>query len=217
MSQSLPVLPWTQRAAARLLLCILLGALAGYLCPSPDFWVNGLVGWDVGATTLFLIHLVVICTSDVEVSRQRAASWDPGRFTVWLLVCAGCLFSLVASLVMIGDHPPEVPKQTIIPLCLWAVMASWFLTHSAYTLRYAHLYYRGDDVGGLEFPGGQPPDDLDFAYFAFTVGMAFQVSDVCVSDRLIRRNTLLHGLISFIFSTAILALCLNLIFGHLAG
>jgi hypothetical protein len=51
-------------------------------------------------------------------------------------------------------------------------------------LRYAHLYYRDDEegIGGLEFPCEAAPSYFDFAYFSFTVGMCFQVSDVVVSE-----------------------------------
>jgi len=42
------------------------------------------------------------------------------------------------------------------------------------TLRYAHLFYSGQSSsGGLAFPEEQRPDDLDFAYFALTLGMCF--------------------------------------------
>jgi len=84
-------------------------------------------------------------------------------------------------------------------------------------LRYAHLYYRGDreGTGGLEFPGKREPDDLDFAYFAFTIGMCYQTSDVTISSYAIRRTVLVHAIISFAYNTAILALALNLIFGLL--
>jgi len=94
---------------------------------------------------------------------------------------------------------------------------SWLVTHTAFTLRYAHLYYRGGpaDEGGLEFPGDDKPDDFDFAYFAFTIGMCFQVSDVAVTDRHIRRTALLHSLMSFAYNTVIIALVLNLVMGHL--
>lgn len=86
-----------------------------------------------------------------------------------------------------------------------------------HALRYARLYYRDDGAGegGLEFPGKEPPDDFDFAYFSFTIGMCFQVSDVSVSSRLIRRTVLVHSLVSFLYNTAILALALNLVFGRL--
>ncbi len=92
---------------------------------------------------------------------------------------------------------------------------SWALTHTAFTLRYAHLYYREDaeGVGGVEFPGGARPSYFDFAYFAFTIGMCFQVSDVAVSSPQIRRAVLLHATLSFLYNTAILAFVLNLAFG----
>ena len=91
---------------------------------------------------------------------------------------------------------------------------SWTLTHTAFTLRYAHLYYREDDegIGGVDFPGGAMPTYMDFAYFAFTVGMCFQVSDVQVTSHQIRRAVLLHATMSFLYNTAILAFVLNLVF-----
>ena len=84
-------------------------------------------------------------------------------------------------------------------------------------MRYAHLYYRDDaeGEGGLKFPGEHKPDDYDFAYFAFTIGMCFQVSDVLVTSRQIRRSVLFHAVISFAYNTVILALVLNLLFGIL--
>ena len=96
-------------------------------------------------------------------------------------------------------------------------MTAWVLTHTSYTLRYAHLYYREDSegVGGVEFPGNAAPDYFDFAYVAFTIGMCFQVSDVIVTSRNIRRTILSHAILSFAYNTAILALSLNLLTGML--
>ena len=97
-----------------------------------------------------------------------------------------------------------------------AVAGSWLLVHTAFTFHYAHLYYREDEtLGGLDFPGGEEPDDLDFAYFAFTIGMTFQTSDVEVSERGLRRTVLRHAMLSFVFNTAILALAVSLLFGRL--
>jgi len=75
-------------------------------------------------------------------------------------------------------------EALLVVLCQAAVVSAWCVTHTAYTLRYAHLYYRDDDgggEGGLTFPGDRAPDYFDFAYFAFTVGMCFQVSDVVIT------------------------------------
>jgi uncharacterized membrane protein len=102
-----------------------------------------------------------------------------------------------------------------------AVAEAWLLVHTIFTLRYAHIFYDNDaaaggDTGGLEFPGHDPePDYLDFAYFAFTIGMAAQTADVAIPGRRQRRTALLHSLISFGFNTAIVALSVGAIGGLL--
>ena len=47
-------------------------------------------------------------------------------------------------------------------------------------------------------------------YFALVIGMTCQVSDVAVTSREIRRTAAAHGLVSFVFNTAVLALTINL-------
>jgi uncharacterized membrane protein len=104
-------------------------------------------------------------------------------------------------------------------ICVSGIILSWFLVHTTYTVHYAHQYYDtapGDttkDARGLEFPGDEAPDYIDFAYFAFVIGCCFQVSDVEVSSRIIRRSVLLHQLISFGLNTFVVALTINLIAG----
>jgi len=48
-------------------------------------------------------------------------------------------------------------------------------------------------------------------FFSFVVGMTFQVSDVQVTDKKLRRLALLHGIIAFIFNTIIVALTISVI------
>ena len=89
--------------------------------------------------------------------------------------------------------------------------------HTAYTLRYAHLYYRDDHdgVGGLTFPGNAAPTYFDFAYFAFTIGMCFQTADVSITSRRFRRAVMAHAVLSFAYNTTILATAVSLIVGFL--
>jgi uncharacterized membrane protein len=105
-----------------------------------------------------------------------------------------------------------------LPIWLAAVSGAWLLNHTSWTLHYAHLYYRADNVvGGLVFPGDEPPDDMDFAYFAFTIGMCAQTSDVVINDRVLRRSALFHAVQSFGFNTTVIALMLNVVYGLLSG
>ena len=59
---------------------------------------------------------------------------------------------------------------------------------------------------GHEFPEEKAPDYLDFAYFSFVIGMTFQVSDVVITSRDIRRQVLVHGLLAFALNTFVVAL-----------
>ena len=98
-------------------------------------------------------------------------------------------------------------------LALAGIVLSWVLTHTVYALRYAHLYYREPEAMGLEFPGGKAPCDMDFAYFAFTLGTTFATSDVEVLSTRLRWTVVWHSVLSFFFNGLIIVLALNTITG----
>lgn len=78
-------------------------------------------------------------------------------------------------------------------------------------LEYARLYYEGEVDGGIDFNQDEPPAYRDFAYVAFTVGMTSQVSDTALQSTDLRSTAMRHGLLSFLFSTGILAAGINVI------
>ena len=178
-----------------------------------------LSGWDCGALVMLLLAWRIILTSGAPTTRTRAAADDPGRTAVYVLVLltSGSSLLATAALVHRAQSMPGGEGDALVLLSIANVTLCWALTQTAFALRYAHLYYRGDAAGGIEFPGGKPPAYLDFAYFAFTVGMTFQVSDTAVSIALIRHTVLLHGVLSFIYNTAIIAFVLNVIFNFAGG
>lgn len=98
-----------------------------------------------------------------------------------------------------------------------SMLLSWFLVHTTFAIRYAHIYYGDSEedadthAGGLEFPKEKKPDFIDFAYYSFTLGMTFQVSDVEIGSRKMRRLSLLHALFSFAYNAAIIAFTVNII------
>jgi uncharacterized membrane protein len=66
----------------------------------------------------------------------------------------------------------------------------------------------------MAFPGGEAdPDYWDFVYFSFVVGMTSQVSDVAITSKVIRRTATVHGIVSFMFNAALLALTVNIAAG----
>jgi len=174
------------------------------------------IAWDAGAVTLLLVTWSVIGRATPESTRKWAAIDDPGQVFAIVIDLVGSAISFAAALLLLG-HQQLAAAPAAVWLVIVAVASSWALMHTGFTVRYAHLYYRDDGgVGGLAFPGTADPDYLDFAYYAFVVGMTFQTADVSITDRSIRRLTLVHGMLSFGFNTLILALAVNLIFGKLA-
>jgi len=83
-----------------------------------------------------------------------------------------------------------------------------------FALHYAHEFYDETAGRGMAFPGDDPhPDYLDFIYFSFVIGMTSQVSDVAITSKLIRRTATAHGVVSFLFNAALLALTVNIAAG----
>ncbi len=212
---------WDPRSAlGRVILAATLGVAVGASLSGALSWALRVVaGWDAGSGVLLVMIWLLILAGDPVTTRCRAASADPGRTAVWIIVLGASALSLFAGAGLMRHAKRIAPdaESLLVLLSLVAVISAWLLTHTSFTLRYAHLYYRDDDEGegGLAFPGDRKPDDSDFAYFAFTIGMCFQVSDVTVSSPQIRRAVLAHALLSFAYNTVILALALNLLFGLL--
>ncbi|QKG58301.1 DUF1345 domain-containing protein [Hymenobacter sp. BRD128] len=205
-------------ASGRLLVALLMGAIAWWLTPLHyQPLARLLIGWDsFGLISLALIWIGMY-TADADRIRAVAAAEDLSRAVSFVFVLVAASASLLAVVVLLstshGLGPAAMARH--IALSILAVGTAWLLVHTVFTLRYAHIYYDanpdGSDVGGLVFPGNDQlePDYLDMAYFSFVVGMTAQTADISISGREIRRLALLHGLISFGFNTALIALVIS--------
>lgn len=212
-------LPATLRLAAGIVVGVGTWAL------SPAHYSNLIrliIGWDAFGLTALALIWVAMNTADAARIRAVAAKEDLSRLLSFVFVLVAAAASLLAVVLLLRTTHNLPPGQLVrhIALSGVAVAASWLLVHTVFTLRYAHMYYDagpdGNDVGGLDFPGKEEePDYLDIAYFSFVVGMTAQTADVAISGRSIRRLALLHGLISFVFNTALVALVINGVAGIL--
>ncbi|HEX8328625.1 MAG TPA: DUF1345 domain-containing protein [Hymenobacter sp.] len=211
-------------AKYRLLIGLGLGAAAWALAPAgEDALSRSVAAWDVYAASTLLIIAAAMFTADAATIRKVANGEDLGRVLAFVFVLVSAVASLLAVVALLGtlDSMSRAALTRHVALCVAAVLESWLLVHTVFTLHYAHIYYdadeqRGGDTGGLEFPGQDPePDYLDFAYFAFTIGMAAQTADVTIPGRRQRRTALLHAIISFGFNTAIVTLSISAVGGLL--
>lgn len=212
----------------RVILAILAGLLTfGLLRATGDrihLPAQIIITWNGFAFTSLLLAWREFFVSDPAVVIRTAKLQDSSRALIFLFVIIAAFASLFAvGVLLAGAKTVTGPRLTLqLLLAITTVACSWLLVHTLFALRYAHLYYTIDgnedvecDGSGLEFPGEKRPDYLDFAYFSFVIGMTCQVSDVQVSERAIRRLSLLHGVLSFLYNTVILALSINIASGLL--
>jgi uncharacterized membrane protein len=209
-------------SAPRRLAMVLLIGVASYLLL--EHWVPAqtrlLIGWNLGAVTYLGLAWVTVARADPTMTRIRAQTHDQSGYVIFLLIVTAASASFVAIGFLVGDIKgmPFWQRTEHLILSVTALLLSWLLIQTLFGFHYARLYYSHhpgatEHWGGLKFPGDKEPDYLDFAYYSFVVGMTSQVSDVAVLTRRMRRLTLVHGVLSFVYNIAILAMSINIIGG----
>lgn len=176
-------------------------------------WGRALMtGFDIAAL-VFLASLWPLLDDDVADLRQRAKDNDANR--AGLLALTALVTAVI--LVAIGNELSGKPSPLTVALVIATLAMAWLFSNTVYALHYAHLYYsddaHGGDVGGLDVPGTGRPDYADFIYFAFTLGMTFQTSDVQMTGRAMRRVAIGHCLAAFVFNLGVLAFTINVLGG----
>jgi len=208
----MPLLLRIVQIRPRLFISLGIGALVSVVLTVFTDWRTAtrlLVGWDiyVGLYLALVAHLM--SGAEIERIRARAAVEDEGQFAILMLTVVAALASLGAIFSELGTGTGRRPAHIV--LAALTILLSWAFIHTIFALHYAHEFYDEDIGGGLAFPGGETePDYWDFVYFSFVIGMTSQVSDVGVTHKEIRRTVAAHGVVSFVFNAALLALTVNI-------
>jgi uncharacterized membrane protein len=199
-------------AHKRLLISVVLGLITMAALPAAPI-TRILIGWDLGVLVYLAAAAVVMshCTSVAQM-KANAAAQDEGAFAILVLTVAAGMASLVAIFAELAAVEHTDPHYGLYStLAIGTVVLSWTFIHTIFALHYAHDFYgSGEHKNGLRFPGEGQPDYWDFVYFSFVVGMTFQVSDVAVMHKVVRRTVVAHGALSFFFTTAVVAMAVNL-------
>lgn len=195
----------------RLFASIAIGVVAFALLPG---WLRpvtrALIGWDVSIIVYLALAYTMMARCGVAYIRRNAVLQDDGRFLILMVTAIGAYATIAAIVTELGTAHRGAAE---LALATFTIALSWAAVHTTFALHYAHEYYRGDREGGLAFPGSDEhtePDYWDFVYFSFVIGMTAQVSDVGITDRTIRRTATAHGVVSFVFNTALVALMVNI-------
>lgn len=205
----------------RLLISLVFGIIAFFIISSLFEIQIAIVGaWNIFALTDIILAWFTIIKKDARETVQNAKLQDSSRSIILSFVTAAAIISLaaIALLLKTARHFSLHSTDLVLLLGFITIIVSWTFVHTVFAIHYAHIFYAvGEKThrGGLEFPKEEKPAFADFAYYSFVVGMTFQVSDVQVTSRRMRKITLIHSIISFLFNTFILAIAINIIAGLL--
>ncbi|CAL8896044.1 DUF1345 domain-containing protein [Kocuria varians] len=203
-------------AQMRLAAAVVIGIAAG---GAAALFLGGLMPVLVGACGVSLAYVVmsvaVLWPLSAEETGVNSVREDFKPLVQESLVVALSLVNLVTIVVILVRGSADSRTLGAV-LGLLGILLTWAMLHLMYGARYAHEYYR-DPTGGIDFNTQEAPSYVDFLYFSFNLGMTYQVSDNNVATRGLRAIILRHCLLSYIFSTVILAATVNLVMGVLPG
>lgn len=172
-----------------------------------DRALGAMGGFDLAAVLFLGLCYPLLRNSNAALIRTHAKANDANR-TLLLVITAIVLVVLLIAIAAetVGQRPQPLTKILIVA----TLVLAWLFSNSVYAFHYAHLSYSGGDKA-LEFPGTAQPTYWDFVYFAFTLGMTFQTSDVAIHDARIRRVVTMHSLAAFVFNIGVLAFTINVL------
>ena len=207
----------------RLLIATLLAGLIVTLLPtSLQLSARVLCVWDTAMFSFLGLTWLMIVQTPPQIVRKKAQQHDIGRLIILSFIMAAATFSVVAIAFLLKDTKTTTGWILMlhVALAVSTIIGAWLLVHTIFALHYARGYYQDGrqslqecQIEKLNFPNELEPDYWDFLYFSFVIGMTSQVSDVQIISRNLRRLSLGHGVLSFFFNTAIVAMSINIIAG----
>jgi uncharacterized membrane protein len=181
----------------------------------PD--LSPLLGWVVAAAVFLVWAWSRAWPAGPQRTRSLARHEDRSRTLVDALIIVAAVLSLVLvvfALIRSQEKDPVGTASAI--LAVIGVVAAWALINTVYAFKYARMYYI-DDSHRFDFDQDEDPSYSDFAYTAFSIGMAYSASNITQSSTPSRRIALGHSLLSYFFGTFVVAVAINLITGLTQG
>jgi len=211
---------WLLAPRHRLLTALVTAAL--FFLPSSSWLSTGpriVLAWNTGVTVLLGLIAIMMWGTPPHETLSRARHEETSSVVILLVT----VLAVAGALVGIGYGLPETTgmsralRNFEIFESVIGVFLAWLLLHVMYSLHYAKQYYAevsDDDTKafrkGLAFPGDKDIVDYwDFVYYSFTIAMCFQTSDVTVTSPHMRRLTVCHAVVAYLFALAILGLLLS--------
>lgn len=193
------------------LVVAVLAALLGV----PD--LSPLLGWAVAAAVFLAWAWSRAWPAGPERTRSLARHEDRSRKLVDTLIIVATFLSLVLVVfALVRSQQKDLVGSAAALLAVVGVVAAWALVNTVYAFKYARMYYI-DDRHRFDFDQDEEPSYSDFAFTAFSIGMAYSASSITQSSTPSRRIAMGHALLSYFFGTFVVAVAINLVTGLTQG
>lgn len=172
-------------------------------------WLKSALSGFSFAALLYSLTIAIVLQRARECDLPTLAARHDQR-AAFVLV-AGLFLDFAALGLIIAFLMTRMMDGVAVALAALSIFAAWVLLNMLFAIHYAHAYFSCGTAERpkLQFPGDGPRAFSDFIYFAFVIGMTFQVSDVAVLDGDMRRLVLSHSALAFLFNVFVLALAVN--------
>lgn len=168
-----------------------------------------LAGWDSAAMMLFgLVCYSFLPLKDGERTKKVVSQEGIRYPALDLLIILAAMMSIFTAILLLTRSNGNSVE---IAFCMLSIFITWNLIQLLYSVHYTEMYYQRNS--GVSFNDTQNPNFWDFLYLSYTIGMTYQVSDNSFSTTHFRRVALGHALISFSFSTVLIAITINFVGG----
>ena len=184
-------------------------ALVPLLLGTPE--LAPLIGWAVAGCVFLGRSWAKAWPADPERTRELALHEDRSRRLVDSLIIGATFVSLVAVVfALIRSQEKDPIGVAAAVLAAVGVVVAWALVNTVYAFKYARMYYH-DERHRFRFSQDEDPSYSDFAVAAFSIGMAYNASNVNQSSTPSRRIALGHALLSYFSGTFVVAVAINLV------
>ena len=201
-------------AHRRLVVSIALGIVVYAIAPeSLRALTRGLLAWNVTAWSYICLMSWQMLRANHDSVRKIAAREDENALGILAILSVASTVSLAAIVFELATSKDLSGAILVFQYAITGatVVGAWCLVGLIFTAHYARMFYTASpDQQPLRFPDEEKkPDYWDFLYFALTIAVAAQTSDVAVMSRSMRKVVIAQSVLAFVFNVAILGFSIN--------
>ena len=220
--QDLPEWAWITRhlrAQIRFLIALVVGVAVFLFVPIEDLVPRILAGWNAGGWLYLLLVAIKMARAEIEGIKRQSTLERESRIVVLVVVIFGSIFTMLALFAQLMAIKSEhgIDRTLSISLSVSTIFLSWLLIHTVFALYYAHEFHAEGHGGSrrtgrrAEIPRRQHARLSRLSLFLVRGGdHGADLRRRRLTSRAMRRVVMLHGILSFFFNTAVIALAVNL-------